>query len=284
MIRLYRHRAVVGQTRVTLWEGVVIWKRLSHKHVLPFYGVDMVNFQLALVYDWADSGNIIQYLESNPNVSRTRLLHEVATGLRYLHTSGVIHGDLKGSNVLISPNGHARLSDYGLMSIQSDHTFMIAATPGVVGISRWLAPELINPPKKGRRQPAGTEQADIFAFGMLAIEVFTGKLPFGDVRHETAILMIAQGQRPERPQGAESLGFTPEIWKFIRKCWRQNPAKRPSMSDVVTAWQRFDSQERSRGFTPAVHQIHQEKQQSPLHKPLARSTDRPKKTWLCGLL
>lgn len=135
------------------------------------------------------------------------------------------------------------------MRIQSNHAFMIAATPGVVGISRWLAPELINPPrKKGGRQPAGTEQADIFAFAMLVIEVFTGRLPFGDVRHETAILMIARGQRPEKPQGAEGCGFTPEIWKSIRKCWHQHPAKRPSVGDVVVSWRGFVSQERCVAF------------------------------------
>ena len=89
---------------------------------------------------------------------------------------------------------------------------MIAATPGVVGISRWLAPDLINPPrKKGYRQPAGTEQTDIFAFAMLDVEVFTRGLPFCGVWHETVILMIAQGQRPEKPRGAESGGFTTEI-------------------------------------------------------------------------
>ena len=147
--------------------------------------------------------------------------------------------------MLISQNGRARLSDYGLMPIQSNHAFMIAATPGAVGISRWLAPELINPPrKKGHRQPAGTEQADIFAFAMLAIEVFTGELPFGDVRHETAILMIARGHRPEKPHEAESRGLTTEIWRFIQKCWHQNPAKRPDIGAVVAAWRRFDSQER----------------------------------------
>jgi hypothetical protein len=131
------------------------------------------------------------------------------------------------------------------MPIQSNHAFMVAATPGAVGISRWLAPELINPPrKKGYRQPAGTEQADIFAFAMLAVEVFTGELPFGDVRHETAILMIARGQRPEKPQGAGSRGFTPEIWRFIQKCWHQNPVKRPDIKTIVIAWQEFDSLER----------------------------------------
>ena len=122
---------------------------------------------------------------------------------------------------------------------------MIAATPGVVGISRWLAPELINPPrKKGHRQPAGTEQADIFAFAMLAIEVFAGDLPFGDVRHETAILMIARGHRPEKPRDAECRGLTPEIWKFIQRSWHQNPTKRPNINAVVAAWRTFDSQEK----------------------------------------
>ena len=174
------------------------------------------------------------------------------------------------------------------MLIQSNHAFMNAATPGVVGISRWLAPELINPPrKKGRPQPAGTEEADIFAFAMLAIEIFTGALPFGDVRHETAILMIAQGQRPGKPQAAESRGFTPEIWKFIQKCWNQNPARRPGINDVVGAWQRFDSQERCalcstiqhRPLTPGppcrlreyaltVQPIYDEKYPSQLHKPV----------------
>ena len=53
---------------------MVTWKNLSHERVLPFHGIDTTNFQLALVYEWADSGNIIQYLESHPQVSRTHLV------------------------------------------------------------------------------------------------------------------------------------------------------------------------------------------------------------------
>ena len=77
---------------------------------------------------------------------------------------------------------------------------MIAATPRVVGIvSRWLVPELIDPPrKKGFWQPVGTKPADTPAFAMFAIEVFTGELSFGSVRHGTAILAVARRQRPEK--------------------------------------------------------------------------------------
>lgn len=272
------------EAKKVLWKQVAVWKRLSHENVLQFHGVDMKNFQLALVYDWEDSGNIIQYLGLNPGDSRTRLLRETAEGLHYLHSYGVAHGDLKGANVLISQDGHARLSDYGLMPVQSNHAFMVAATPGAVGISRWLAPELIDPPrKKGYKQPAATKEADIFAFAMLGIEVFTEELPFGDVRHETAILMIVRGQRPEKPSNIECCGFTPEMWKFVQRCWRQNPDKRPDIDVVVSAWRDFYAHERARTSTPATRTIYPEKHRFQAHKPFTASTKKSKKTRFCGL-
>jgi len=79
---------------------------------------------------------------------------------------------------------------------------------------------------------------------MLVIEVFTGELPFGNVGHEMAILMIARGQRPERPHNAESRGLTTKMWRSTQRCWHQNPGERPNVSAVITAWQDFDSRER----------------------------------------
>ena len=79
---------------------------------------------------------------------------------------------------------------------------------------------------------------------MLGIEVFTGELPFGDMEHETAILMIAQGHRPEKPRGAESRGLTVDVWRYIQRCWHQNPKKSPDIDAVTSAWGSFNSQER----------------------------------------
>jgi hypothetical protein len=88
---------------------------------------------------------------------------------------------------------------------------MVATAPGVVGISRWLAPKLIDPPPKEKhQQPAATEQADVSARAMLYIQVHTGELPFGDVRYKAAILVIARGWRPGKPPDAQCGGFTPE--------------------------------------------------------------------------
>lgn len=125
------------------------------------------------------------------------------------------------------------------MPIYADHRFAIAATPGVVGCSRWLAPEIINPPRKGNRSRVESEPADVFAFAMVAVEVFTGELPFGEVRHETAILMICRGCRPEKPENAQAVGLTGEMWKVLESCWQQNSKKRPTMEVVVRGWGKF---------------------------------------------
>jgi len=62
------------EAKKILWKLVPVWKRLIHENVLPFRGVDMSTFQLALVYDWGHNGNIMQYLESHPNASRAKLV------------------------------------------------------------------------------------------------------------------------------------------------------------------------------------------------------------------
>ena len=58
-----------------LWKRVLLWKRLSHPNVLSFHGVNMTLFQLALVYDWGENGNIIEYVASHPDASRMALVN-----------------------------------------------------------------------------------------------------------------------------------------------------------------------------------------------------------------
>ena len=71
--RIYPLQDLQGAKKI-LWKIVPTWKRLIHENILPFHGVDTSIFQLALVYDWSDNGNIVQYLESYPDVSRPKLV------------------------------------------------------------------------------------------------------------------------------------------------------------------------------------------------------------------
>jgi len=84
-----------------------------------------------------------------------------------------------------------------------------------------------------------SKAADVFAFGMFAVEVFTGKIPFEEQKNEAVVLRISQGGRPEMPRNAQALGLTAEMWSVLESCWQQNSKKRPPMQEVVRKWQRF---------------------------------------------
>jgi serine/threonine protein kinase len=126
--------------------------------------------------------------------------------------------------------------DYGLAPINACPNLTIAS-PAAEN-SRWLAPEIIKPPP-GATGVAESKPADIFAFAMLAIEVFTGKLPFEKCGNSGAANRILKGDRPELPQNAEVLGLTVKMWEFLQKCWDPDPTERPTIEDVVRTWKGF---------------------------------------------
>ena len=84
-----------------------------------------------------------------------------------------------------------------------------------------------------------SKAADVFAFGMFATEVFTGKIPFGEQKNEDVVINILAGARPKMPGNAQDVGLTGEMWKLLEDCWHQNPKKRPAMKEVVKRLQKF---------------------------------------------
>ena len=180
---------------------------------------------------------------------------EVAKGLQYLHSFAIPHGNLKGvsdvtpdranhalrhsnlptpppqANVLIGEDGHVRLTDYGFAPINS-HIVLTAAEPAA-GNMVWLAPEIIS------GGFVESMPADIFAFGMLAFEILTGRLPFEGQGRSRAASLIHKGDRPRFPQEAEQIGLTIRMREFLGMCWHQDPSKRPEIDEVVRTWERF---------------------------------------------
>jgi serine/threonine protein kinase len=92
-------------------------------------------------------------------------LNEVAQGIEYLHSQGVVHGDLRGSNILIDGGHHPRLADFGLGSL-SDATVGSQTAKGH-GSLRYMAPELLRPSPLFQRTPP----TDVYSFACVCIEV-----------------------------------------------------------------------------------------------------------------
>jgi serine/threonine protein kinase len=101
------------------------------------------------------------------------------------------------------------------------------------GTLRYMAVELLRPAVLGVEQSyKRTTASDIYAYGCLCIEVYTGQVPFADVRNEWVIVeRVIKGERPRRPSGANFM--TDELWNLVNACWHQDRAARPKSGLIV---------------------------------------------------
>ncbi|KAG6905130.1 hypothetical protein DXG01_004669, partial [Tephrocybe rancida] len=129
---------------------------------------------------WMENGDINVYLKKNPVAPRQTLAVNVGNGLTYLHENGIIHGDLKGPNILVDDVGRACLADFGISSI-SDLQIVAWTTQssGTVkgGSTRWQAPELFAigdsdmADEEAEAAVKNTMASDVYALGCVFFEV-----------------------------------------------------------------------------------------------------------------
>jgi len=173
----------------------------------------------------------LTYIGINQSANKLDLVKDVADGLQYLHSQNVIHGDLHCKNVLVDDTGHATLTDFGRAKVIGAVGY---DTPILAGYAPYMAPELF-PQSDVNIDQLFSQKSDVYAFGMLCFEVFTGEEPFAchKVRLDWQVVpLIRQGKRPlctPRVQRHISQG----MWGVMEACWNSAPGDRPSAEQIV---------------------------------------------------
>ncbi|PBK94147.1 kinase-like protein [Armillaria gallica] len=209
----------------------LVWRQLHHENIVPFLGVNFDYFKpkFCLVAPWMKNGNIIDYLELHPNHNRVKCVYEIASAIEYLHSLDpqVIHGDIRGCNVLVSDDLRCCLADFGasvIMATQAPSSNTMNESP-----LPWLAPELQEYVSQSYDQ-AFLPGRDIYAFGCTVIEIFTLERPYAHLRPSAILEEIQQGKRHPRPP----INVLPsdELWRLVEKCMEKDPSQRPGAKDV----------------------------------------------------
>ncbi|KAJ7682931.1 kinase-like domain-containing protein, partial [Mycena rosella] len=213
----------------------LVWQRLHHKYVLRLIGIDRESFpsSFCMVSPWMKHGHVLKYLAEHGRDDVDKLLLQVAKGLAYLHSMNIVHGDLRGTNILVSDACNACLADFGLTTVvdtTSTTNAALTSTANHAGSARWFAPELIQPTSFGCEKFMRTTASDVYAFACVCLELHTGSPPFTGVSPDVAaMLKVIAGERPARPYPSMSDG----LWNLITAAWAQNFRDRPNIQTII---------------------------------------------------
>ncbi|KAF8597277.1 kinase-like protein [Ceratobasidium sp. AG-I] len=136
------------------------WSKIQHRNILKLLGLAVFGDKLAMISPWMKNGNVMQYMKNNPSLNKYALCAQVVDVVSYLHGIDVVHGDLKGDNILVSDDGILKLTDFGL-AIMHEQATQFSTTEMGGGTYRWMAPELM------KDDGVRSKEADVYALGMV---------------------------------------------------------------------------------------------------------------------
>ena len=212
--------------------------RLRHPNIVQIYEVGEAGGCPYFALEYVEGGSVAQKLAGKPQPARlaARLVETLARAVHHAHQQGVVHRDLKASNVLLSLEGVPKVIDFGLAKWRRE-SVAGTATETVRGTPSYMAPE-----QAADHPVAVGPAADVYALGAILYELLTGRPPF---LAETALAALLQVRTldPVPPRRLQP-GVPRDLETVCLKCLHKEPAKRyATAEDLAEDLRRFQSGE-----------------------------------------
>ena len=191
--------------------------KLRHIHILPFHEYGFDGRLRFTINPYIPGGTLTEKIKASPLSSREilRIGTEIASALDYLHSQGIIHRDLKSSNILLDLSLKVYLADFGLARLVTTSTLAFHTGHGT---PPYAPPEQV-------QLKAITPKSDIFSFGILLYEMFTGQLPWNGKKQ---LGMEQSHSKQEIPDPREFNEEWPELLvNVLRRVTSADPQVRP---------------------------------------------------------
>jgi serine/threonine protein kinase len=203
-----------------------LWFSLNHPNLIKLYGACHQGRPF-FVCEPASHGTLASHLRGKSRRKVWFAIGDAALGLQHLHHHEIVHGDIKGNNILVcdSVDGlpTAKLADFGLSVVTNRAAPRVDDASGALGAFRWKAPECLQgmPP---------TFASDIYSFGMCLIEAITGRYPWGCTMPDSAVVRNVVENRllPPRPES-----FSDEEWQLVTRMCHYEPQRRIPVGAVI---------------------------------------------------
>ncbi|ORZ00869.1 kinase-like domain-containing protein [Syncephalastrum racemosum] len=200
----------------------------KHPNVLRVYGSFVTGSKLHIVTPYLASGSCLDIMKSAhaqglDELSIATILKQALDGLQYLHKNGHIHRDVKAGNLLMDEHGTVLLADFGVSSSLSEKGDVRKT---FVGTPCWMAPEVM--------EQAGYDfSADIWSFGITALELAKGHAPFAKYPPMKVLMMILSNDSPTLDRDGSAHKYSKTFKDMIDSCLQKDASKRPTADKLL---------------------------------------------------
>ncbi|XP_022762037.1 protein kinase 3-like isoform X2 [Durio zibethinus] len=204
---------------------------IDHPNVVRAYCSFVVDYNLWVIMPFMSEGSClhlmkIAYPDGFEEPAIGSILKETLKALDYLHRQGHIHRDVKAGNILLDYNGSVKLADFGVSACMFDAGDRQRSRNTFVGTPCWMAPEVLQPGS------GYNSKADMWSFGITALELAHGHAPFSKYPPIKVLLMTIQNAPPGLDYGRDKK-FSKSFKEMVAMCLVKDQTKRPTAEKLL---------------------------------------------------